>query len=53
MTESPESSAPQAPKAENEELSQNEQEQISGGLTITPIPGESTDDKHKGWIEIL
>jgi hypothetical protein len=35
----------EAPKAENDELSQQEQEQISGGWG--DIKGDSTDDKHK------
>jgi len=49
MSDSPEPNTPQAPKAENDELSQQEQEQISGG----DIKGGSTDDKHKDWIEII
>ena len=53
MSDNPESNAPQAPEANNEELSQVEQEQISGGITFDSIPTETTDDKHKGWIEIL
>ena len=45
MADSPEPNTPQAPKAENDELSQQEQEQISGGWG--DIKGDSTDDKHK------
>ena len=42
--------AQEAPKAENDELSQQEQEQISGGWG--DIKGGSNDDKHKDWSEI-
>lgn len=36
----------------SDELSEKDLEQASGGI-IDGVPGESTDDKHKGWIEIL
>jgi bacteriocin-like protein len=40
------------------ELSENQLNQVVGGdkatfLKIEGIPGESTDDKHKDWIELL
>ena len=38
------------PKTTQQELSDNELQQISGGLIISGIGGESTDDKHKDWI---
>jgi hypothetical protein len=53
MSDNSKTNANQAPKAESEELKPNEQEKISGGLTIDGIKGESQDDKHKDWIEIL
>ncbi len=53
MSDKPEPSVPKAPEPENEELSQDEREQVSGGLNIDGIKGESTDDKHKDWIEIF
>jgi bacteriocin-like protein len=45
-------------KKQSEELSTEELEKVTGGaydafLKIDGIPGESTDDKHKDWIEIL
>jgi len=45
-------------KKQNEELSAEELQKVTGGaydafLKIDGIPGESTDDKHKDWIEIL
>lgn len=40
----------EAPNAENDELSQQEQEQISGGWG--DIQGSSTADKHKDWSEV-
>jgi len=33
------------------ELSPKELNKVTGGLKIDGIPGESTDDKHKDWIE--
>jgi hypothetical protein len=39
--------ADEAPKANSEELSLPELEQISGA----GIKGESTEDNHKDWIE--
>jgi len=50
MADSPEPNTPQGPKAENDELSKQEQEQISGGWG--DIQGSSTDDKHKSWSEV-
>ena len=35
------------------ELSSDELKQTVGGLNFGDIKGEVTDDKHKGWIEIL
>ena len=45
-------------KKQNEELSAEELQKVTGGaydafLKIDGIAGESTDDKHKDWIEIL
>jgi bacteriocin-like protein len=45
-------------KKQSEELSAEELKKVTGGafdrfLKIDGIPGESTDDKHKDWIEIL
>lgn len=50
MSDSRELNTPQAPEAENDELSKQEQDQISGGWG--DIQGGSTDDKHKDWSEI-
>ena len=36
-------------KKQSEELSKEELEKVTGG---DGVPGESTDDKHKDWIEI-
>jgi hypothetical protein len=47
------------PKSEQEapkqtpELSEDEMKGVVGGLNIDGIKGESTEDKHKDWIEIL
>ena len=38
-------------KKQSEELSREELEKVTGGFG--DIKGESTDDKHKDWIEIL
>jgi hypothetical protein len=44
-------------KKQSEELSPEELEKVTGGaydafLNLDGIKGESTDDKHKDWIEI-
>ena len=36
-----------------EELSQRRMAQVVGGINWGDIKGESTDDKHKDWIEIV
>ena len=43
-------------EAENKtstELSNQDLAQVTGGVSLDGIKGESTDDKHKDWIEIL
>lgn len=42
--------------SDNKELNPAEQEKVSGGSLnthVNGVPGESTDDKHKDWIEVL
>jgi bacteriocin-like protein len=46
------SNAPQAPEAGNEELSKNQMEKVSGGLTSDSIKGESLDKDHTDWVTI-
>jgi len=52
MSDKSKANANAAPEAKSEELSPSELDKISGGLNIDGIKGESTDDKHKDWIEI-
>jgi hypothetical protein len=58
MSDNPKPNANQTPQGSGEELNPTEQEKVSGGafdsfLKIDGIPGESTDDKHKDWIEVI
>ena len=43
-------SGQEAPK-QTPELSEDEMKGVVGGLNIDGIKGESTEDKHKDWIE--
>jgi hypothetical protein len=40
-------------KKKDIELTEKELGKVSGGLKLGDIKGESIDDKHKDWIEIL
>jgi len=35
------------------ELAEKELTRVTGGLKLGDIKGESIDDKHKDWIEVL
>jgi hypothetical protein len=54
----PEKKPGEAENQANTELSKDDLSKVTGGATdvylnIDGIKGESTDDKHKDWIEIL
>jgi Type VI secretion system effector, Hcp len=39
--------------ADKIELTEADLSRVSGGIKLGDIKGESTDDKHKDWIEVL